>query len=179
MGVEGPLIVVSRYETNEMREALSAEFALVQEVANGEFTVGMYFRSQRPLVEVETKAAWPGLEAAQLRTWPDVAPGQVLPVELAFSTGEQAGERAVSVRLVDSQGSVVAQQDKPVAPEMSTFLLFVPPKAAPGCYSLELVVYDPATLQPIADTEGENDVVAATIAVRAETEPRHGTCATQ
>ena len=179
MGVEGPLIVVSRYETKEMREALSAEFALVQEVANGEFTVGMYFRSQRPLVEVETKAAWPGLEAAQLRTWPDVVPGQVLPVELAFSTGAQVGERAVSVRLVDPQGSVVAQQDKPVAPEMSTFLLFVPPDAAPGCYRLELVVYDPATLQPIADTEGENDVVAATIAVRAETEPRHGTCATQ
>ncbi len=80
--VDGPLIVVSRYETKEMREALSTEFALVQEVANGEFTVGMYFRSQRPLVEVETKAAWrPGLELAQLRTWPDVAPGQVLPVE--------------------------------------------------------------------------------------------------
>ena len=178
-GVEGPLIVVSRYNTEEMREALNPEFALVQEAANGEFTVGMYFRSQRPLVAVEVAAAWPGLAAAQLRTWPDVAPGEVLPVDLAFAAGEQEGERAVSVRLVDSQGSVVAQQDKPVAPEMDTFLLFVPPKAAPGCYGLELVVYDPQTLQPIAGTGGKDNVLAAGVEVTAKGQAGSGVCTGQ
>ena len=174
--MEGQLIVVSRYKTKEMREAISPEFALVQEAANGEFTVGMYFRSPQPRAAVATNAAWPGLELAQLRTWPDVAPGEVLPVDLAFTTSEQAGERAVSVRLVDPQGGVVAQQDRGVAPEQTTFLLFVPPKAAPGCYSLELVLYDPATLQPIADVGGRDNVVTGGVEVETEGELRPGGC---
>lgn len=175
-GVEGPLIVVSRYETNEMREALSTEFAPVQEATNGEFTVGMYFRSQRPLVGVETKTAWPGLDVTRLQTWPDVVPGQVLPVKLEFDAGGQEGDRALSVRLVDAQGSVVAQQDKALGADAGTFLLFVPPTAAPGCYSLQLVLYDPSTLQPIQDAGGKNEVAAAKMEVGTEAKAQRGAC---
>ena len=73
----------------------------------------------------------------------------------------------------------MAQQDRPLAAAMDPFLLFVPPQAAPGCYSLELVVYDPATLQPIADVAGKNAAVAAAIAVGTTAEPPHGACAAQ
>ncbi len=175
VGVEGPLIVVSRYETQAMREAITPEFTPVQEVTNGEFTVGLYFRSQRPVVAVGTGAAWPGFAVAQLRTWPDAAPGEVLPIELDFSASAQDGERAVSVRLVDSQGSVVAQQDKAQA-EAETFLLFVPPAAAPGCYSVQLVLYDPATLQAIPDAAGRESVEVAAVTVAPKGAVRHAGC---
>ena len=177
--VDGTLIVVSRYETEELQEALSAEFSFVQEIAGGEFTVGMYFRSQRPLVDANAKVSWPGLNVHRLRTWHDLTPGEVVPIDLEFTAGKRDGEQAISVRLVNPEGRVVAQQDKAIAPQMGTFLLFLPPDAAPGCYKLQLVLYDPVTLKPIPDEKGRDEVFAANVDVVTKTEPHHAPCGTQ
>jgi 4-amino-4-deoxy-L-arabinose transferase-like glycosyltransferase len=171
-GVAGPVIVVSRYETEELRDALSPEFAFVQETTNGEFTVGLYVRTRRPATVIDAEAAWPGIRLQALRTWRSVLPGDVLPLELEFAGQMAAHGLAISARLVDRQGIVVAQQDKALenaGAGAETFLLFVPPAATPGRYGLELVLYDAQTLAPIPDTHGRTDVVAAAVDVAAPT----------
>ena len=71
---------------------------------------------------------------------------------------------AASLRLVDDQGEVWAsidepiggntQSDQPVRSIFQPMRLAIPEGTPPGSYRLELVVYDPATGQPLAATGG-------------------------
>jgi hypothetical protein len=171
-----PLIVVSRYETRQLQEALSPQYEFVQEIAHGEFTVGMYFRSQRAMVDTGVAGGWPGLAVEWVRTWRAGTAGAVVPVALKLTAASPAGAQAVSVRLVSQDGNIAAQQDKIVGPEPRRFLLFVPPDVAPGCYTLQFVLYDTATLEPILDTRGKESVIATQVAIASPALPRAGVC---
>jgi hypothetical protein len=74
----------------------------------------------------------------------------------------------MSLRLYDSAGSLVAQQDEPPATptrtwaadhaQMQTLALPVLGATPPGAYSLELVVYRQDTGEPLAVPESERSV---------------------
>jgi hypothetical protein len=70
----------------------------------------------------------------------------------------------LSMRLVDGAGQVVAQNDVNVEAEMRLGL-FVPPATPPGDYTLGAVLYDPSTLAPVLDRDGNEFGVLSTIRV--------------
>lgn len=109
-----------------------------------------------------------------------VAAGDLLPVRLTFSAGQEAGaDYALSLQLLNQQGSVVAQRDAPllnpsglptggwadgervtVAPGA-----MIPIGTAPGEYPLTLVVYDPQTGARLP-VNGTNSLALGTVQVR-------------
>jgi hypothetical protein len=168
--VTGTLIVVSRYHTPIFQAWLNEEFRYVQEVSSGEFTASLYARPERPLEARPAAAAWPGFRLAELRSWASLAPGEVLPVELTLEDTAGKGfdgATKLSARLVAPDGSTVAQQDTTAADGLLALSLFVPPGAAPGTYTLELLAYDAVTLAPIPAVDGAAQVVLAPVEVAA------------
>jgi hypothetical protein len=81
-----------------------------------------------------------------------VAPGQVLPLELTTATTTERPLK-VSARLMAPDGTVVATHDRPLQ-AVDRFGLFVPPGATPGVYTVEMIVYDPDTLIPVPASDG-------------------------
>jgi hypothetical protein len=59
----------------------------------------------------------------------------------------------LSLRLVNQENQVVAQSDVAILPTME-IALDLPLDITPGEYALAAVVYDPATLDPLPDLEG-------------------------
>jgi hypothetical protein len=163
-GVQDTLIVVSRYHTPQFQEWLNRDFRYVQEVNSGEFSALLYTRPIEPLVDRPAEASWPDVTLTGLQSWEALAPGQVLPLHLTFE-GRLDGTRKVSARLVGPDGIQVAQQDVSITEGVQSLALFVPPTAAPGVYSLQLLVYDAATLEPIADNQARTQVPLADVRI--------------
>lgn len=162
------LIVVSRYRTAEFQQWLGESFRYIEEVSAGEFTATLYGRVDRPLENLATEAAtganWLPLRVESLQGWPQVAPGDPLPIDFTLD-GELDGSWKVSARLLDPSGAVIAQQDTSALPGTLALTLFVPPDAAPGEYQLHFVVYNATTLAPVADREGRPSTPLAVIEV--------------
>jgi hypothetical protein len=106
---------------------------------------------------------WAALDLAALRSQAQVAPGEVLPVELEMSAAS-ATPLKLSVRLLAPDGTVVAQNDVPVEPALRLGLL-VPPGTPSGEYKLGAVLYDPETLAEVATRTGESFGTVAPIQV--------------
>jgi hypothetical protein len=162
-GVEGPLLVALRYSTDEFQRWLDQEFLWVQEAASGEFTLILYAPRTQVLSTLPVTGGWPEVTVTELRTRPQVAPGDVTTVVIETSA-QAASERKMSLRLLDPAGAVIAQRDAPVAAEMTTAFL-MPPTAQPGAYQLTALLYDPVTLAPIATNAGVAELLLATIQV--------------
>lgn len=91
------------------------------------------------------------------------APGQRLPVVLKFSPLAASDvDYKASLRLVGPTGARVAQKDRqllhnfhqgtslwPPEPVTEYYLLDIPPDAAPGDYTVTVVIYHPQTLAPL------------------------------
>jgi hypothetical protein len=138
----------------EFQAWLDEQFRPIEEAAAGDCTAMLYGRVDQPLAALPAQAAWPGLRLASLRSWPQVAPGDPLPVDFTLE-GELDGSWKVSARLLDASGAVVSQQDTTALPGTLALTLFVPPSAPPGAYSLHFVVYNAETLAPAADLAGQ------------------------
>ena len=112
---------------------------------------------------VPSAAAWPTVQVTELRHATALRPGQTLPIELR-AAGQTDGPLKLSLRLVDPAGVTQAQVDKVLEPEMR-FELALPAGAAPGTYRLEAVLYDPETVQGLADVEGRFQTPLSTVEV--------------
>ena len=73
-------------------------------------------------------------------------------MELAVQ-GRADESRKFSARLVDPAGTVEAQTDVPLRP-LTRIDIDLPDDAKPGIYKLVVVLYDPATQEPFADSTG-------------------------
>jgi hypothetical protein len=87
----------------------------------------------------------------------------VLPIHMAMG-GTLDGVYKLSARLISSDGTLVAQRDLPVAPDLA-FNLFVPPDVVPGNYTLKTMIYHEETFEPLAGADGtwETDLVQVTV----------------
>ena len=158
------LIVASRYRTSDFQAWLDQQFRYIAEVRSGEFAASLYGNLDHPLAPVAVDAAWPELRIASLATWPEVRPGDPLPVDARLA-GRLDGTWKISARLVDGAGAVLWQQDTSAAGEDVALTLFVPPGTPPGEYTLHFVVYNAATQEVAADAAGRSTTPLATIKV--------------
>ena len=160
-GLTGTLLVATRYDSPQVQEYLRGTSYYAADAGDGEFRLAVVGRPQEPLEPLAPQTSWDEVQVSELRTRQVVRPGGVLPVELATS-GQNDGSLKMSVRLIGPDGQPVAQRDVAVEPTMRLGLL-VPPAAALGEYQLGAVLYDPQTLDPLPDRQGEQFGVLATI----------------
>ena len=133
-------------------------------VGDGEFYLTVVGRPTRDLEPRETSTEWSQIRFTQIRTYTQLSPGEVLPIQASVE-GITDGSLKVSLRLTDAKGQVLAQQDATLFAEFQSGLL-VPPNVASMEYQLRALVYDPATLNPIPNIDGEEQPVLLTIATR-------------
>ena len=100
----------------------------------------------------ELDVNWPESQLTAIQHAAQLTPGQTLRVELAVQ-GRADESRKVSARLVDPAGTVKAQTDVALRP-ITRIDLDLPEDAEPGIYKLVVVLYDSATLEPFADSDG-------------------------
>jgi len=100
----------------------------------------------------ELDARWAESQLTAIQHAPQMTPGQTLRVELAVK-GRADESRKFSARLVDPAGTVEAQTDVPLQP-LTRIDLNLPDDAKPGIYKLVVVLYDPVTQEPFADSAG-------------------------
>lgn len=107
-----------------------------------------------PLVRaIDVNASWEDLQLTALQHEPRLAPGRKLQVEMA-AKGRVDGFYKISTRLLDPMGRTKAQTDKVLGPYLRLDLE-LPADAEPGLYTLAAVIYDPETLAPFPDSQGE------------------------
>ncbi len=163
-GVQKSLIVVSRYRTPDFQKWLGQQFRYITEVYSGDFTATLYGHVDEPLASLPVDAAWSPLRIETLQTWPRITAGSTLPLDFTLA-GQLDGEWKVSARLVDAAGAVISQQDAAALPGRLSLTLFAPPATPAGAYTLEFVVYNAATLAPLADAAGRPAAPLAVIEV--------------
>ncbi|MFO7632686.1 MAG: hypothetical protein R6W76_09115 [Caldilinea sp.] len=110
-------------------------------------------RPRSALEVLPSASPWDAVAIDRVRSLPAIAPGEVLPVELAL-TARMESPLKLSVRLLAPDGAVVAQNDVPADPFVK-FGLLVPPDAPDGTYTLGAVLYDPATMIELSTLDGE------------------------
>lgn len=103
-------------------------------------------------VEQPVTVAWPDLELTALHSLTTTTIAAAFPVQMTWR-GRTDGSYKVSLRLISEQGDLVAQQDTTLS-EAVNVQLFVPPDAAPGAYTLFLLVYVDETLEPVRTEAG-------------------------
>ena len=114
----------------------------------------------------DVTANWGNVRLTKLQYKPGLKPGQTLFVEMA-AEGQVEGSLKLSARLVDSTGKTMAQIDQTLTADMR-FDLDLPTDASLGTYTLSAVVYDPVTLNPIPDQEGNFSTILSSVDVQAE-----------
>jgi len=114
----------------------------------------------------DVTANWGNVRLTKLQYKPGLKPGQTLFVEM-MAEGQVEGSLKLSARLVDSTGKTMAQIDQNLTAAMR-FDLDLPTDASLGTYTLSAVVYDPVTLNPIPDQEGNFSTILSTVDVQAK-----------
>jgi hypothetical protein len=148
----GTIFVISRYD-RAARAAIAAGSYFARTVVSGDTALDVFGRPTAPLEALESASPWAEITVDALHSLPALAPGEVLPVELAL-TSHDARPLKLSLRLVAPDGSVVAQNDIPADPAVRLGLL-LPPDAPTGDYALAAVLYDPATGVDLPTRDGE------------------------
>lgn len=146
------ILVVSRYNF-DARNVVANDSYFAFTIASGDTTLDVFGRPTRSLHSLPIVSPWEEIEIIALRSYAVAAPGEVLPVELEL--GSHSGDsRKLSVRLVDRDGSVIAQNDVMVEPLVSAGLL-IPPNAPAGKYEIGAVLYEPETMREIMSRTGK------------------------
>lgn len=151
-GLSGTIFVISRYD-HAARDVIAANSYFARTVVSGDTALDVFGRPTQPLAPLDAASPWAEITVDALRSLPTLAPGEVLPVELAL-TNHDARPLKLSLRLVAPDGSVVAQNDAPADPAVRLGLL-LPPDAPAGNYALGAVLYDPATGVDVLTRDGE------------------------
>lgn len=152
----GTLLIVEDAPSRERLGWLNQQAYHALAIGSDFVGLDIYGRPSQPLIEWPHQVEWPDLTLNALFSHDSVAPGQVLPVELTFASALDTTLK-VSIRLVDDQGAVVASNDQGVNADVRLGL-FVPPTTAPGEYRVLAILYDEATLAPIATSSGIEEV---------------------
>ena len=118
---------------------------------------------------VEVSASWGDVQVTGLQHARQMSPGQTLRVELS-AEGRVDGSHKLSSRLVDPSGAVKVQNDQSFGSRMRLDLE-LPADADPGPYTLAVVVYDPDTLAPFPDSEGNFMTTLSGVEVLANAAP--------
>ena len=162
--LQGTILAIARNDTT-MRAALAENSYLAKTLQSGDTTLDIYGRPSRPLDPLPVAAPWSEVEFSDVRGLRAVQQGEVLPLE--FHVKNLAGRPLkLSLRLLDTQGHVVAQNDVPAESEEPVRLgLFVPPGVAPGNYQLAAVLYEPDTLAPVHTRWGADAAALTAVAV--------------
>jgi 4-amino-4-deoxy-L-arabinose transferase-like glycosyltransferase len=163
----GMIFAVTRYDTPQVHDYLSATSDFVQGTGDGEFKLALFWRGTEPLTTLPATGDWGNVQITELRTLSPAVVGSVLPVEMA-ATGQTDGTRKVSVRLVDDGGNVLAQADTTLTERMR-IMLFAP-QAKAGDYTIAAILYDPNTLQPFLDHQQRELVPLAPMQMQARGE---------
>ena len=101
---------------------------------------------------------------AEFESLTSVPIASALPVGMRWN-GKSEQELKASLRLFSEDGTLVAQEDRPIRPEMAV-TLFVPPDAIPGPYILQLLVYDEETFDPVHTEDGQSIVTMTAVELR-------------
>lgn len=148
----GTILLVSRFEHAAHDELADGSY-FARTLTSGDTTLDVFGRPTRPLQTLPAVSPWEEVAVTSMRTLATVAPGEVLPIELALHSVEPRALK-LSVRLIDASGNVFAQNDVTVEPAVRLGLL-APPDLAAGAYSIGAVLYDPETLQVLPTLDGE------------------------
>ena len=119
--------------------------------------------SASPLVDRAVTGIWPDLKLRTLRIPIATGIGTGLPIEMDWSVQIERNLK-VSTRLFSVDGTLVAQQDVPLADTVN-ITLFVPPDAVPGSYTVQMLVYEDETLEPFLTVDGRDLIIMAPVEV--------------
>lgn len=108
-------------------------------------------------------AQWPTVKLTSVRHPSTVKAGDQLRITVA-AEGQTDGSDKLSLRLIDSDGNQIAQQDHELHAEM-VFELTAPSTAPSGRYSLVVVLYDPVTVASIATIQNQHQIVVSTVMI--------------
>jgi 4-amino-4-deoxy-L-arabinose transferase-like glycosyltransferase len=164
----GPIFAVTRYDTQQVHDYLSATSDYVQGAGDGEFKLALFWRGTEALTTMPVAADWGDAQITEVRALVPAVIGSVLPIEMK-ATGQTDGTRKVSVRLVDESGNVVAQADTALTDQMRV-MLFAPQAKSAGAYTIAAVLYDPNTLQPFLDRQQQELVPLTAMQLQARSE---------
>ena len=114
--------------------------------------------------EVGEQGVWPTVQIVKIRHAPTTAAGATLPIRIS-AQGQADGSRHVSVRLVDGQGAVLSQADRPLLAD-TRLALDIPADTPAGSYTLAAVVYDPDTLASIPNALDQHLAPVSTVEVK-------------
>lgn len=158
-GVTGAVVAVSRYRTPEVVEWLHQHGYVALAAGDGEFHATVATIPVAPLDALPVITAWDDVTVDSVHSLSAIDAGNVLPVDLTFA-GRIDGSLKMSLRLRDSSGADVAQQDVTVSPAARA-ALWLPATLPAGDYTLGGILYDPSTLAPIPDqTDNEFGAIA-------------------
>ncbi len=144
-------------------EWLNAHWVKALEVGDAHMALAIYGRPSQALVEHAIASRRGEVTIDRARAPGQAKPGSVIQVELDMNA-PQENSRKVSIRLVDPQGNVVAQNDQ-VTEDHLTAGLFLPPDLETGRYSIVAIPYDAATGIPLANETAKPEVLLAEIMV--------------
>ncbi len=90
----GPIFAVTRYDTQQVHDYLSATSDFVQGTGDGEFTLALFWRGTEALTTMPVAADWGDAQITEVRALVPAVIGSVLPIEMK-ATGKTDGTRKV------------------------------------------------------------------------------------
>lgn len=151
--LEGTAFVVFDPNALALEQWLDRQAFRSVDFGNDDIWVVVYGFLEGELEEIPSaRPQWGGMKLHTLHSLSPIPSGEVLPVELHIE-GEWPDKRQVSLRLIASDGAVIASHDRPLA-EVIRLGLFVPPETRSGTYRLVAIVYDAEQMVNIAATSG-------------------------
>jgi 4-amino-4-deoxy-L-arabinose transferase-like glycosyltransferase len=148
----GTIFVVSRYD-HTARDQIAEGSYFAKTLASGDTTLDVFGRPRRPLQALPATSPWSEIAVERVHSLSEVAPGEVLPIELSLAARSEQPLK-LSVRLLAPDGAIVAQNDVLVDPFVR-FGLLIPPDAGAGMYTVGAVLYDPATMTDVVTRAGD------------------------
>ena len=156
----------------QMEGWLRANLAAGSEAWANSIQVTPFAPVQTSPINLTAPLTWTaGLQLASAVQMPTLAganpvAGGALVTRLTW-TGHDGAPLKASLQLLAPDGRLAAQEDRDLSTGEQTFMLLIPRSAAPGPYYLALTVYDPATQQRLALTEGGGTAHLARVQVDA------------
>ena len=116
-----------------------------------------------PIRKVDLQTGWDGYQLTTLWHQHQVEQGDSLSIALSAS-GDIDGATKISVRLLDAEGEKIAQYDQTLEKDMR-FALSIPDELTPDRYDIAVIIYEPESLNPIPDLQGNELIPLSAVEV--------------